>query len=47
MQSLKKILQWVAVSPLLLLALIVVIINWILHNLGMPEYTYWKNIWKQ
>ena len=42
MQRLKKTWQWVAVSPLLLLALIVVIINWIIHNLGMIEYTYLK-----
>lgn len=46
MQRLKKILQWLTVSPMLLLALIVVILNWIFHNLCMPEYTYWKNIWK-
>lgn len=32
---------------MLLLALIVVVINWIFHNLGMPSYAYWKNIWKQ
>ena len=47
MQRLKKTWQWVSVSPLLLLALIVVIINWIIHNLGMLGYTYWEKIRKQ
>ena len=47
MPRVRRIFQWLAVSPMLLLALIVATLNWVFHNLNIPRYAFWQNIWKR